>query len=343
MKEIMLPYILIVWLLVKLGVIRWNLRNAVISVAIGALLAFSLFTAHRFWSPADLTGSTTVKAPHAILSPLMGQEIDAIHVEHNQKVRQGELIYTLVAVDTSEEIRALKGEKLATQAEIAAIETRIANDQQNLERLQRLSDFASQASRDDLQAAIEVSRAQIMAQHAKLKSIDAKIKAAQWQNHRREVRAPFDGQVSVTNIASGSRVGAMHLYDTNRKFIEMRVADQAYAFLEPGQFVEFYVNAYPGEIFRGRLHSLSTGTGEASVAPLGGPQSVGRHVVQNRGNHGRTLIIEFEEPEGYDIPIGATGSAWVSANKPHPALGFMDIIGAATVRLQSFKAYLQAL
>ena len=60
-------------------------------------------------------------------------------------------------------------------------------------------------------------------------------------------------------------------------------------------------------------------------------------------NHGRTIVIEFDEPEGYNIPIGATGSGWVSATKPHPMPGFMDIIGAATVRLKSYKAYLSAL
>ena len=78
MKEIMLPYVFICWLLVKTGVVRWTLRNAVVIVGIGALLAFSLFTAHRFWSPADLTDSTTVKAPHAVLSPLIGQEVDQV-------------------------------------------------------------------------------------------------------------------------------------------------------------------------------------------------------------------------------------------------------------------------
>ena len=63
MKEIMLPYVMIIWLLVKTGVIQWNLRNGVITIGIGFFLAFMLFTAHRLWSPADLTDSSTIKAP----------------------------------------------------------------------------------------------------------------------------------------------------------------------------------------------------------------------------------------------------------------------------------------
>jgi len=71
-------------------------------------------------------------------------------------------------------------------------------------------------------------------------------------------RAPFDGQLSITNIVSGTRLGNMHLYDTSKKFVEMRIADQTFRGIEVGQFAEFYVDAYPGEIFRGRVHSVTT-------------------------------------------------------------------------------------
>lgn len=37
MKEILLPYILIVWLLVKLNILPWNLKTGFWSTAIGAL------------------------------------------------------------------------------------------------------------------------------------------------------------------------------------------------------------------------------------------------------------------------------------------------------------------
>ncbi|WP_248289596.1 hypothetical protein [Thalassotalea sp. Y01] len=63
MKEIMLPYILIMWILVKLGVIKWTIRNATYIIGLGCFISFMLFTAHRFWSPADLTDSSTIKAP----------------------------------------------------------------------------------------------------------------------------------------------------------------------------------------------------------------------------------------------------------------------------------------
>lgn len=343
MKEIMLPYIFIIWVLVKIGVIKWTLRNAVIFVGIGAFMAFMLFTAHRFWSPADLTDSSTVKAPHAVLSPLVGEEVDEVFVVHNQHVKKGDLIYTLVSVDSSEKIQSLQAQLQAKKSEVIALQTQKANDQKNLIRLDKLNDYASQSSRDDLSASIDVTSANIKSKQAEIEKLQADINTAKWEDGRKAVTAPFDGQMSITTLADGTRVGNMHIYDTGKKFLEMRIPDQAYRYIKKGQLAEFYVDAYPGEIFRGRVHSLTAGTGEAMLNNRASEQHVRQHVGQNAGAHGRTVVIEFIEPEGYNIPIGATGSGWVSAEKPHELLGFMDIIGAATVRLKALKTYLSAL
>ncbi|GAM69357.1 membrane fusion protein [Vibrio sp. JCM 19236] len=155
MKEIMLPYILIIWILVKLGIIKWTMRNAVICVGFGAFLATSLFTASRFWAPVDLTDSSTVKAPQAVLSPLVGQKIDQIFVKHNQEVKKGELIYTLVSTDTDEQIKSLEANINALDHQIKAIEERIQNDQQNLARLKKLGEYGSDMERDDLESKIQ--------------------------------------------------------------------------------------------------------------------------------------------------------------------------------------------
>jgi len=328
MKEIMLPYILIVWILVKTGVMQWNLRNATYTIFVGLFIAFMLFTAHRFWSPADLTDSTTVKAPHAILSPLFGEQVQDIYVTHNQKVNEGDLIYTLIDTESEAAFEKIKAD-INKQKEL------IAQYKRDIKRsVDAPGVFAERE--------IEKAKSDLKSAEAARISLEADLKKAKFVQSRKEVRAPFDGQMSITNIAEGSRIGNMHLYNTGKKFVEMRIADQAYANIKKGQFAEFFVNAYPGEIFRGRVHSITTGTGEAMVSPLSGDQQVRQHIGRNRSAHGRTIIIEFTEPGGYNIPIGSTGSAWVSASKPAEFLGFMDIIGGATVRLKAYKAYFNA-
>ncbi|MGR5363370.1 efflux RND transporter periplasmic adaptor subunit [Vibrio mediterranei] len=343
MKEIMLPYVLIVWLLVKLGVIKWTLRNAVISVGFGTFLAFMLFTAHRFWSPADLTDSTTVKAPHAVLSPLFGQQVKDIYVTHNQRVKKGELLYTLESEDTDEELKSLHSSLIAAEHRIISIEEQIAIDVKNHQRLINLEEFSSEQERDELHTKIQQGNADLMAARSDVDGIQAQINQKQWLNDRNQIRAPFDGVVGVINIAKGSRTGNLYLYNIEKKFVEMRVSDQTFRHIKEGQFAEFYVNSHPGEVFRGRVHSITTNTGEATVSARGNTQQVRQHVGNNTSAHGRTVVIEFNEPEGYDVPLGATGSGWISASKPSQALGFMDIIGGATVRLKALKAYLSAI
>lgn len=325
----MLPYILIMWILVKLGVIQWNLRNATYMVATGGFIAFMLFTAHRFWSPADFTDSSTIKAPHAVLSPLIGEQIDQIYVTHNQELKRGDVVYTLVDTESTAILEGIEANIEKQDALIAQYERDI---QRSIDAPGVFAERDIEKTKADLDAAISAKE-----------SLRADYDKAMFDQARKTVRAPFDGQISITNIANGSRLGNMHIYDTSKKFMEMRIPDQSYRYIEKGQFAEFYVNAFPGEIFRGRVHSITTGTGEAQISVRSGDQQVRQHVGQNASSHGRTVIIEFTEPEGYNIPIGATGSAWISAKKPIAFLGFMDIIGAATVRLKAYKAYLNAM
>lgn len=361
MKEILLPYILIVWLLVKLKVLPWNLKTGFWSTAIGALLALGLLTTSRHLAPVDFTDSATVKAPHAVLGPLLGtnqfHQIDEIHVVHNQQVKKGQPIYTLANWESDGKAQALSHQIDAQQAQISAelsqqraILSRLTLNRKELARLTQLGSFSSIQSRDQLQAQIDGDLAQQSASEAKVKMIEAQVQnlgselaLQQRRNEEKVIRAPFDGQVSVVNLANGSRTGNMHLYDTSRKFLEFRIPDQSYRAIEPGQFAEFYVDAYPGRVFRARVHSVRTGTGEAQLNAMQGDQHVRQHVGNNMSSHGRTVVLDMLEPEGVVLPIGATGSAWISAHKPNPLLGFIDIIGAATVRLKAMKAYLFAM
>ncbi|MGR5244434.1 HlyD family secretion protein [Vibrio sp. PNB23_22_6] len=358
MKEMLIPYILICWILVKMGIITWNLRNAVKMVGVGLGILVVLFLGHRMWSPVDMTNSTTVKAPHATLAPFMMMQVDQVFVDHNQKVKKGQLLYTQVSVDTKSSIEALQAEKQALNAQITAHaaqkladEHAIKNIEANYKRLSKMGNFAAEQNLEDVRARLNTARAaaaavdaSIQAVRSQITGVDARLKTARWQDDRKEVRAPFDGQVSLINISAGTIFGGIHLYDTSRKFVEMRIADQTYNLIESGQFAEFYVDAFPGKTFRGRVHSVRTGTGEAQVSLMPGDQHVRQHIGNNMSAHGRTVLIEFDENMngGYDIPIGATGQAWISAKKP-AAVGFIDMIGGATMRLTAMKSYLMAL
>ena len=357
MKEILLPYALLCWLLFKFGVLKKTYKNYSICIGFGLVLASFLFFGSRLWAPVDFTQSAQVKAPYSVLSPTIGQQIDEIYVDHNDMVDEGELLYTLVdtgLVTQRNELLATLGKYEAVKVNIDAnIVTKmidIETIEVRLERKVAAKKHISEQEVDDVRFDYKSALSELHAlkteknvTESEIKITLAKLDNVEFELSRMEVRAPHDGKVSVIKVSEGSRVGSLHLYDTSKKFVEFRVPDQAYDNIKSGQFSEFFVNAYPGEIFRARVHSKTTSTGESQDNLLPQERNVATFIQQGKAPVGRTVILEIDEPSGYDIPLGSTGSAWISAEKPHGILGFMDVIGGATVRLQAAKSYLGSL
>jgi hypothetical protein len=170
----------------------------------------------------------------------------------------------------------------------------------------------------------------------------------QWKMDKAMVVAPIDGRVVVQYASEGQYFGEQRpsaiMMFSDKKFIELRIPDQVYEYIKPKAFAEFYVDAYPGKIFRARVHSITQGTGEAMGDLFGGtPDMVSQHVQRNKNEVGRTVILEFIEPEGVHIPIGATGKAWISAEKPYHIMGLLDVIIGALLRFAAAEAYLKAM
>lgn len=100
----------------------------------------------------------------------------------------------------------------------------------------------------------------------------------------------------------------------------------------------------PGKIFRARVHpSITESTGEAQGSLFATPQSVAQHVVRNSMDAGRTVILEFGRPPGINIPIGATGNAWIASEKPHHILGLLDLVTGMLLRFSAAESYLKAM
>lgn len=75
----------------------------------------------RLWAPVDLTYSSTVKAPHSVLSPLFREQIDHINVQHNQRVKKGDVIYTLVDTTSQADVEKIKAGIVQQEETIAQL------------------------------------------------------------------------------------------------------------------------------------------------------------------------------------------------------------------------------
>jgi multidrug resistance efflux pump len=334
MKLTLVPYLLICWLLVKYGVVKKTAGNFV-AMGLGAVfILFALLTVTRFYAFIDLTSTATVKASHIVLNTPAGGEIEKIYVTHNQKLKAGDRVYQMKTDRYQIQLAGKKAEKQRLQTQLGKLEA-------DLKRLSKLRGEVVPEAEYDAKVA------EVQTQRDLVEKAETDINDLQWKIDRALVVAPVDGQVAVQYSSEGqyfgeSRPAAIHMF-TNKKFIELRIPDQVYSFIKPKAFAEFFVDAYPGKIFRARVHSITESTGEAQGQLFGAPQSVSQHVMKNKNDAGRTVILEFEEPEGISIPVGAVGQAWIAGEKPAHILGFLDIVIGSLLRFAAVEAYLKAL
>lgn len=333
MKLVLVPYALICWLLLKFGLVKRSLGNYVAMGIGGVFLVFMLLIWTRYYAVYDLTASTTVKAPHVVLNSPAGGEIDKIYVTHNQKVHEGDPIFSF-------KIDRYQIQLKAKEAELARLNGQLVKIKNDLKRLSLLrSDVVSEAE-------YESKQVDMQSQQELVVKAEQDIADLQWKIDHAVIKAPVDGQMAVIYASEGqyfneSRPAAIHMF-TNKKFIEIRIPDQAYTFIRPKAFAEFYVDAHPGKIFRARVHSITESTGEAQGALLALPQSVGQHIMKNSHEVGRIVILEFDEPLGVHIPVGSTGRAWIASEKPIHIMGFLDLVVGVLLRFAAAESYLKA-
>ncbi|WP_194436531.1 HlyD family secretion protein [Vibrio fluminensis] len=163
------------------------------------------------------------------------------------------------------------------------------------------------------------------------------VARAQWDLDSTKVYAPADGFVTNFILREGQRISMMprlQMY-TDEKYVLMRVNHQAMRNIKQGQAAEFSSSIYPGKIFSAQVEGIVEATGESQGNLLGLDQSVRATTGKNLQNKHHFVRLKIDEPDGYDIPVGSVGLAWVSAEKPIGFLAFLDVIRGIIIRMKS--------
>ncbi|MGF1771403.1 biotin/lipoyl-binding protein [Vibrio wakamikoensis] len=172
------------------------------------------------------------------------------------------------------------------------------------------------------------------------KSIELQDQAA-WDLKSTKVRAPTDGFVTNFILREGQRVSVLpriQMY-TDEKYVLMRVNHQAIRNIAFGAPAEFSSSVYPGKIFAAEVEGIVEATGEAQSNLFGWDQNVNNVAQKNLHNKTHFVRLKIVEPEGYDIPVGSVGHAWVSGRKPVALMSFLDMIRAIIIRMNSQLYY----
>ena len=158
--------------------------------------------------------------------------------------------------------RHLQAEREVQQTEAELKTRRLAVDQAH----QRVAEARAALARSESgRHTVEIKGAAVSQAEARLKEAQADLAHADLQLQYAEVRAPLDGIVSKRTVEPGQVVqmgqpllAIVPLHDV---WIVANFKETQLGRVRPGQKVEITVDSYPGQAFRGTVHSISAGTG----------------------------------------------------------------------------------
>lgn len=281
-------YLVLLFALVKLRIVPFNLFWKISPALVLVLLLFGLFIPMGWGAPEGK--ALVIRQSVPIVADVAGEVID-VPVEANVPIKAGDVLFRLDPVPYRAQVDALA-------AQLRFEELRL-KQMTELERTQAGRTFDVQQR----EASVEQLRAQLA--------------GAQWNLDKTVVRAPTDGYVTNLALRKGARVGnlpmapVMAFIDTSDTVVGIEVAQNDSRFIAPGQAVEIAFKFLPGRIHKGRveavLQAISTGQVQASgLAVTPGPIQAFPFVVR----------VKLDDPALLQsLPAGSVGDAAIFTSR----------------------------
>ncbi len=258
--------------------------NLMRMVILGALLAVALIWGgsklyHSFLY-VETDNAQIVGDIYPVISRIPGK-VQEVLASDNLQVKQGDTLITLEPSDyrikrdmaeaAMQNARASVSAAGATASAAAATERKLSTDLRRNRSL-RQQDVISQAEFDAVKAGAESSSAQLAAatsQHsaaeAQVKLKEAELRNAELQLSYTTITAPASGHVAKKNVQPGQYVAPgqqlIALVGSSELWIVANFKETQLDKIAPGLPVTIRVDAYPGKEFKGKVESLSSGTG----------------------------------------------------------------------------------
>jgi membrane fusion protein (multidrug efflux system) len=222
-----------------LGFIKYQQIQA--GIAIGASFqpppetVTSITAREEAWQETLVTVGAFTPVQGVTVSAEEEGKITGILFESGTKVEKGAV---LVQLDVSVE-----------EAELKAAVARSENALVQLRRLQGLQGTGALAQKELDDADTEWRQA--TAEGERLRAVI----------DRKTIRAPFGGSTGIRQVQLGQYLSKgdpiVNLQSLSPIYIEFNIPQQRLALLNPGQRVELFVDAYPGETFAGTITTIS--------------------------------------------------------------------------------------
>jgi RND family efflux transporter MFP subunit len=275
-------YLVILFCLVKFGIVRFNLFWKVSPVIVLLLLLVGLFIPMNWGAPQ---GSALVVRNSVAIVPDVAGEVVEVPVVANTPLKAGDVLFTIDPVPYQSKLDAVKAQLSLAQL-----------------RLSETSSLrASGAGR-----AFDAEQAQ-----AEVEQLQAEVIEAQWNLDKTVVRAPASGYVTNLALRSGARVSniplapVMAFIDTAETIIGVEVPQTDARYIAAGQPVEITFKYLPGRVFTGKVESVlqAVASGQTQTSGL---------AVTSKAIQSLPLVVRVKLDDNEvanQLPAGSTGTA----------------------------------
>jgi membrane fusion protein (multidrug efflux system) len=198
-----------------------------------------------------------------IISKVKGQHIKEILVDRGDRVKDSQVLARLDQTT----FMAKRGEVLAklqeARAAKAATNARLAMLAKDKERFASLikKGAAAQQKLDHIQADHQAAQAQAKLAEAQIAAAQAALKSIDIALSDHVIRAPMSGYVSARFVDPGAlssdKEPMFQLTNESKVKVITSVAEPDYPLARPGQPAEIRVDAYPGQVFSGKVAVVS--------------------------------------------------------------------------------------
>ncbi|MBT1513418.1 efflux RND transporter periplasmic adaptor subunit [Bradyrhizobium sp. SRL28] len=282
MIALMAVYLTLLFAIVQLGIVRFNLFWKASPFIVLLLLNLGLFIPMGWGAPQ---GSALVVRNSVAIVPDVAGEVTDVPVTANEPLKSGDVLFKIDPTPYDAQVRAI-------------------NAQLKLSDL-RLSQMTQLYERDSGR------RFDVEQRQSEVDQLRAQLDGAQWNLDKTIVRAPADGYVTNLALRKGARVAnlplspVMAFIDTSNTIIGVEIAQINARYIAPGQEAELTFKFKPGQVYSGKVESVLQ-----AIAP-GQTQTSGTAVMPKEVQSAPFVVRVKLDDEDFArrLPAGSTGTA----------------------------------
>ena len=244
-------YLVLLFILVKMKIVPFNLFWKCSPLIVLLLLMFGLFIPMGWGAPQ---GPALVVRNSVAIVPNVAGEVTDVPVEANKPLKAGDVLFKI--------------DPVPYQSQVDSVAAQLKFEELRLSQMTQLQSTDSGRAFDVQQRQADVDK------------LKGQLLGAKYNLEQTVVVAPSDGYVTNVGLLKGARVAnlplspVMAFISTTETVVGVQIQQIYTRYIEPGQEVEVTFKFFPGQVFAGKVVSVlevtSTGqvlTSGTAVAP----------------------------------------------------------------------------